>query len=325
MMPGRRSNGETGNRTNPKYIRHMTRFIGVLAISTLLLPASSFAASKEQEEMQRDIAQLQDQVRTLQSSFDTKLATMQTLLQQALDGLGKANTTVSVLSASVTQTLDRELKDALLPVAGMSAKVDNNHNDLSDLKNSIGDLTAQINRLQTSLNDVSTQVKLCQAPVAAPPPPTGTDTQGNTPVPGSPAAARIPPAKALYDNANSDYFSGKSDLAAAEYADFLKYYPDDPNAPEAQFNIGQIHLSQQKYDQAVMDFDAVLERYPDTKITPDAYFMKGMALLQGKHNTAAAKEFRAVVAKYPRSDAAPKAKEQLRAMGLSTSTTSRKR
>ena len=35
--------------------------------------------------MQRDIAQLQDQVRALQSSFDQKMATIQTLVQQALD------------------------------------------------------------------------------------------------------------------------------------------------------------------------------------------------------------------------------------------------
>ena len=55
--------------------------------------------------MQRDIAQLQDQVRTLQSGFDQKMAALQTLMQQALDAGNKANTTVSVLNASVTQTL----------------------------------------------------------------------------------------------------------------------------------------------------------------------------------------------------------------------------
>ena len=55
--------------------------------------------------MQRDIAQLQDQVRTLQSGFDQKMAALQTLVQQALDAGNKANTSVSVLNASVTQTL----------------------------------------------------------------------------------------------------------------------------------------------------------------------------------------------------------------------------
>ena len=98
----------------------MKRLIYLLALSTLMLPGSTFAASKEQQEMQRDIAQLQDQVRTLQSSFDQKLATLETLVAQALDAGNKTNTNVSVLSSSVTQTLDRELKDAAAPGRGGS-------------------------------------------------------------------------------------------------------------------------------------------------------------------------------------------------------------
>ena len=120
--------------------------------------------------MQRDIAQLQDQVRTLQSGFDQKMATIQTLVEQALDAGNKANTSVSVLSANVTQTLDRELKDALRPVAGLTAKVDNSNNDLSDVKNSMADLTTQMNRLQQQLTDINNAIKVIQAPPAAPPP-----------------------------------------------------------------------------------------------------------------------------------------------------------
>ena len=56
------------------------RYIGVLGLFILLIPAAGFAASQEQQEMQRDIAQLQDQVRTLQSGFDQKMAALQTLV-----------------------------------------------------------------------------------------------------------------------------------------------------------------------------------------------------------------------------------------------------
>src|SRR5580700_3842066 len=145
----------------------LTRFI---AIVTLLAPVCLFGASKEQQEMQRDIAQLQDQVRTLQSGFDQKMAALQTLVEQALDAGNKANTTVSVLNASVAQTLDRELKDALRPVAGLTAKVDNANNDLSDVRNSMNDLTMQLNRVQQQLTDLNNAVKVIQAPPAAPPP-----------------------------------------------------------------------------------------------------------------------------------------------------------
>src|SRR5271165_7361091 len=95
------------------------RYFRTLAIATLLLPGGVlFAASKEQMEMQRDIAQLQDQVRTLQSSVDKNMATLQTLVQQALDVANRSNTSVNVLNSSVTQTLERELKQSLTPIAG---------------------------------------------------------------------------------------------------------------------------------------------------------------------------------------------------------------
>jgi hypothetical protein len=48
----------------------------------LLIPALSSGANKDIVELQRDIATLQDQVRTMQSKNDEKLATITVLLQQ---------------------------------------------------------------------------------------------------------------------------------------------------------------------------------------------------------------------------------------------------
>jgi tol-pal system protein YbgF len=301
----------------------MMRYIGAFALFLLLTPIAGFAASKEQMEMQRDVAQLQDQVRTLQSGFDQQMSMLKTLVEQALEAGNKANTGVSVLTNNVTQTLDRELKDALRPVAGLTAKVDNANNDLSEVKNSMADLTTQMNKLQQQLSDINNAIKVIQAPPAAPPP-----SNVNPDVPGAATSHGVPPsAKAIFDGASSDYSSGKSDLAAGEFADFVRLYPDDPRAPDAQFYVGLTHYGQQKYDQAAMDFDVVLERFPENSRTPDAYFMKGKALKSGGQRDAAATVWRTLIKKYPRSDAATQATDQLKAMGLrpTTTTTSRKK
>lgn len=288
------------------------RLVNIIAIATLLSPVCSFAASKEQQEMQRDIAQLQDQVRTLQSGFDQKMAALQTLVQQALDAGNKANTGVSVLSSSVSQTLDRELRDRLTPIAGLSAKVDTLSNDDAELKNSVGDLQAQVNKILQLLTDVNNAVKVIQAPPAAPPPgPSGFGGTAAT-TPGAP-----PPASVIYNGARGDFVGGKPDLAASEFSDFIKYYPDDPEAPQAQLTIGQIHYSQRKYDQAVADFDAVLERYPDSSSTPTAYFLKGMALKESGHRNDAVTVFRTLIKKFPTSDDAKSARDQLKILGVS--------
>jgi TolA-binding protein len=286
--------------------------LSVFVLATLLVPSASFAASREQQEMQRDIAQLQDQVRTLQSGFDQKMAALQTLVQQALEAANKANTTGSVLTSTVSQTMERELRDRLAPVAGVSAKVDNLSNDMAEVKNSLSDLSGQLNKLRQQLTDVNNAVKVIQAPPAPPPGADLTNGKNAPPVPAS----------TLFTNAMGDYSSGKSDLAASEFADFVKFYPDDAMAPTAQLYIGQIHFAQAgKVEQAVLDFDTILERFPDSKVTPDAWFMKGVALQKGNHRDDAAKEFRNLIAKYPKSDQAKQAGDQLKTMGLSVSKT----
>ena len=140
------------------------RISTLIALTALLLPGSGFAASREQQEMQRDIAQLQDQVRTLQSGFDQKMSALQTLVQQALDAGNKANTGVTVLNSSVTATLDRELRDRLAPVAGLSTKVDNLNNDMAEVRNSVADVNTQVNKILQLLTDVNNAVKVIQAP-----------------------------------------------------------------------------------------------------------------------------------------------------------------
>lgn len=288
----------------------MKRYIGVLVLSVLLTPAV-FAASKEQQEMQRDIAQLQDQVRTLQSTVDQQMATIKTLLEQSVDAGNKNSSGLSVLSNNLTQAV----KDALRPVANLTAKVDNANNDISDVRNAMADLNTQMNKLQQQLADINNAIKVLQAPPAAPPPAVG----GSDVLPqGSGAAASGPPpsAKSIFDAASGDYSRSNSDLAANEFAEFVRLYPDDARASEAQFYIGMVHYGQMKYDQAVMDFDAVLERFQESSKTPDAYFMKGKALKAAGQRDAAVTVWRSLIKKYPHSDMADQAKDQITAMGL---------
>ncbi len=288
------------------------RITPLFVTAALLLSAgSSFGASKEQQEMQRDIAQLQDQVRALQSSFDQKMAGLQVLVQQAYDAASKANTNVSVLSSSVGSSLERELRQSLTPVAGLVAKVDNTNNDVAEVRNQVQDLNASINRIQQILTDMNNAMKVLQAP-AAPPPSAGPSIGGSAPP---------PPADGLFTGAVGDENAGRFDMALSGYQQFLKYYPDNPNAIRAQYNIGNTHYTQQKYDVAAADFDAVITKYPDdSTIVPQAYFMKGMAL-KNTNKPEARRAWQALITKYPRSDVAAQAREQLRAMGVTTTTT----
>jgi tol-pal system protein YbgF len=281
------------------------RILSSAALTLTLLAGSAFGASKEMQELQRDIAQLQSQLQALQSSQDQKLAAIQALVTQSLDAAGKANTAVSVLAATVNQTLERELKSQMTPVAGLAAKVDNTNNDVAEVRNQVSDLNLSMNKVLQRLGDISDAIKVIQAP-AAPPPTAGTG-----------ATSAPPPAAVLYQNAYRDQDAGKYDLALSGFTDFLKFYPEDPNAPRAQFNIGEAHRGLKKFELAAQDYDAVIERYPSSDITPDAYLSKGIALREAGRKSDSAATFRALIANFSRSSQAAKARDELRALGLS--------
>jgi TolA-binding protein len=284
--------------------------------AALFLPAPApAAASKEMQDLQRDVAQLQDQVSALQKALDSKLGAIEAQLQQAIDTANKTNSNVNSLNSGVTQTMQSELKgvrDQLSGVTGLSVKVDNTSNDISDLHNAVAGLVATVNKQQLLLNDILNQVKLLQAPAAAPPPPAGDA--------GTPGASGPPPmASTLFKSGVDDMNGGRAELALNDFSTFLRLYPNDDNGRAVHYNIGEIYYGQGKAEQAVNEFDAAIEQYSaDPILTPEAYYMKGMALKKLGKTKDAISAFRAVTNDFPHSDEAAKARAQLTAMGANT-------
>ncbi len=262
-------------------------FRQLCAFALLISPSLAFGANKEIQELQRDIAQLQDTVNQLRRSQDEKLAELRTLVQQALNGSNDANRAVAVIQSNLQQSLSNIEAKVTTPVANMNTRMDSLSGDLRTMQGSVSDLTSVINRMQTALQDVSNQLKVMQAPAPAPPPPAGAPAQ-----PGAAAQSDVPPMSAtdLYASADRDLRAGRLDMALDEFTQFAKYYGNTAQAPDAQFYIGYIHYGQGNFEAAAKDFDLLLEKAPsDNKRVPEARYFKGMSLLQiAGHKTEAA-------------------------------------
>jgi tol-pal system protein YbgF len=289
----------------------------------LLVAPLSFGASKEIQELQRDVAQLQDQLRQLQASQDKQLAAITALVQSAIDSSNRASTSAAVIQNSIQQSLrDMENKVAT-PVVGLNTRINDMANDVRTTQQAVADLTTLINKMQAQLTDLGNAVKVMQAP--APPPP---GSQGGT-APAQPGQAQaqpggnadIPPIPAsdLYSNASRDYNSGKRDMALQEFNDYLKWYGNTDLAPNAQFYVGMIHYGQGDFDSAANDFDMVLEKYSRNPKTADAMYYKGMSLLKSPgHRTEAGDQFKELIKAYPNTDRAKQACTELTKLGYNT-------
>lgn len=294
-----------------------SRTLSILALLTL--PALAPAASREIEELQRDVGLLQDQIKALQKSQDDKmmsltekLATLQVLVQQSLDASNKANTGVAVIQNASSGNLKDLENKVVAPVAGMSTRVDQMSTDFRTLQQAVSDLTSLLGKLQAQMTDLSNAVKVIQTPAAPPP--------SSSPGTGPGAASNEPcePASQLYADATRDRTSGKLDLAVKEFSDYVRCYSDTAYAPSAQYWVASIHYAQGDYDTAVKEFDTVLEKYPDktnNKI-PDALYYKGMSLVKLGRRTQGADEFLQLLKRFPNHDLARQACSQRVAMGL---------
>jgi TolA-binding protein len=293
----------------------------------------AFGASKEIMELQRDVALLQDQVRTLQSALDQKVAAVLTLTQQTLDSVNRTNTAVAVMQSGFNETMKQQQLSLNGPVANVGQKLDQMSEDFRAVRESVLDMNTRMGKLDAKIADLESLINTVRAP-AAPPPPSGTVPPGDPnapPAAGSFGAAGGPPqglqAGTLYTSAYSDQLAGKYDIAFQEFSDYLKYFGKTELAPNAQYYIADIYYRKADYMNALTAFDAVLERFEEGPKTPDARYMKAMCLVKLGRNDSAAREFRDVYTRYSADhpDIAAKAKAQLREMGLTVGTTAKRR
>jgi len=285
-----------------------------------LAPSPAAGASKEIQELQRDVAQLQDQLKQLQQSQDRQLAEIRVLVQQSLSAATEATKSVAVIQSGFQQNLRDQETKVVTPVVGLNTRMDNVSQEMRTLQQAVSDLTNLMSKMQAQLMDVGNAVKVISQPAAAPPPPSGGGPGGEmSSAPGSaPPSGGAPTISAteLYNNANRDRAGGKLDLAAQEYMDYLRWYGNTDLAPNAQYYIAWIHASQGDFAKAIQEYDAVLEKYPDNTKTPDAMYGKGVALSRIGRRTDGAREFQELIRRFPSNGLASQSCTQLTNMGL---------
>jgi TolA-binding protein len=209
-----------------------------------------------------------------------------------------------------------------------TAKNEQLSGQIQSLNDSLDELKARMAKMEKALTDIQGQQQSTNAllsnlpqPGAAPagapnstPPPSSPAPDASAPAGGDPittTSAGGPSAGDLYRAAYADYMSAKYPLAASEFAELIKAYPDDNLSGNAYFYVGEIDVRSQKPTAAVKSYDQVLERYPDNSKIPAAHLHKAYALIAMKQNEKAALELRALIQRFPNSPEASQARAKL--------------
>lgn len=283
-----------------------------LALTFAIQPATLLAQKKEDFiALQRDVAALQEQIKTLQKSQDDKFAALQGAIQQAVDANSRITSAMTALQREIDSKLADQSSKLVAPVATLGSKIDQVSDDTRAMGNSVSDLVQRVNALDTKLKDISDAVRTLAAQTPATPPP-GPQTAATPPPPACPT-----PASELWENARRDYSAGHTSIAQTEYSDYLKCYRDTANAPAAQFKIGMIYFDGGHYDDAVQAFGDAVEGFPENPSRPEAMYYKAVALMkEGQHKTEAGDAFKEYLSTYAHGTHVQDAHRNLRVLGL---------
>ena len=141
----------------------------LLVCLLLVVPTLAPGASKEIQELQRDVALLQQQIKDLQRSQDEKFAAVIELARQSIEAANRANTGVAVISSNIEKNLRDQTEKIATPVLGLSTRLNEMGGELRTVSQAVADLTALMSRLQVQLTDINNAIKVNQQPAAAPP------------------------------------------------------------------------------------------------------------------------------------------------------------
>jgi len=286
-------------------------FFGAVG-GAILAPQPAAAVSREMIELQQQVGQLLQGQQDLRSTVDTNNAALRTLVQQSVDSVNRLSGEMSSVQKTVQEVQ-----------ANTGSRIDSIAQQTQGLSDNLQDVQARVGKLSQQLTDVQNLLQSIDGKISGAGGAPSNLQPGSAPAPGgtnTAAPAGMPPVSAdtLYQNALRDYNTGKYDLARQEFSDYIKSFPSNDLASNAQFYLGEVAYAQGDYKGAIAAYDVVLMNYPSSFKLGASLLKKGLAELALGMKASGTRDLREVVRRFPNSDDARRAQAKLHEVGATT-------
>ena len=302
-------------------------FRALLLVFGVTLALAGCADVMADDPLQQDVAQLRHDVNALMVAANRGRGETETLSQ--LDRRSKEQASESARQASALTTR----------IDNMSAELSRLSARLDDVSQRVEHLGRQVQSAATPPPRPANPPPPTAPPVAAPRPPAsgqsavarpGESVTGLTEpsAPGTTPQAGGATPQESYQAAYLDFSKGRYTLAIPALREFVRRFPDSPQADSAQYAIGESYFSlarasassgqadksRQELEQAVQEFRKVMVNYPRGNKVPTALYKEALALMELKQTTLAQARLQYLLDHFPQSEEAPLAKERLAAL-----------
>jgi TolA-binding protein len=291
----------------------MRRSLLAFSLFALLMPLPAHAVSKEMIQLQTQVQQLSDMLQHLQSSNDERMGVLQHLVEQSADSLNKLTQQMTGLQGQLEQSTKNDT---------LAAQIQGLNDSVDELKTRLGQVNKQLTDIQSQLQNVQAQPAPQGSP-AQPQTPMADPSTGQTYPPSQGGLAndtsprpQAPPVDQLYQSALRDYNGARYDIAISEFADVIKYYPQNALAGNSNYYLGEISYRQGLYPAAIRYYDMVLEQFAGSSKSAASQLRKAQAELATQQRDAGIRDLRSLVQRYPTSPEGAQGRSLLNGMGV---------
>ena len=187
---------------------------------------------------------------------------------------------------------------------------------------SLKDKSSEVELLRLQITALETQVKELQGGKPSAKAETDSKTKGKQDVKKEkktePEEAKTPEAKPeikdpakMYEAAYATFKGKKFKEAREKFEAFIKEFPADSLAGNAQFWIGESYYAEEDYAGAIVEYDALLKNHPNSEKAIGALLKQGYAFIEMGDKKAAKGILEQLREKYPKSKEAELAKRKL--------------
>jgi tol-pal system protein YbgF len=120
------------------------------------------------------------------------------------------------------------------------------------------------------------------------------------------------PETELYESSLAQYREGKYEEALAGFESFLKKYPQNELADNAQFWTGECYMAMGKYEQAILAYQEVIKNYPKGNKVPNAMLRQALAFYEINDKISSSLLLKKIIKNYPDSTEAKIAEAKLK-------------
>ena len=275
------------------------RALRLLTVAVILagLPlASGCVLPDELSQMQKDMADVQQQLRRVEQS--------QTGVEQQLAALAtREEDDPDVVSRE-------ELADIQLRVEQFTREMSVTAERINDIEQRLDGHSQELQRTwdrspRGTLDDKPTVTIIPGQPDETPP-----STKPST-------AQTVPNPEALYNTSYADFSKGNYALAVSGFKEYQERFPQSALADNALYWIAECHFSQGDYRAAIDALDDLLGRYPESDKAPAANLKKALAFQEQNQIRQAITQYRYVVREFPDTDEGRLARDKLTGLGES--------